>query len=67
MALQRRFDILGARRMLRLPFAAGDGLWQDVQTEDVYGGDELAFVGLPLPVVSGDCQPIAWHLRKLCS
>lgn len=64
MALQKRFDVLSARHMLRLPFAESADLWQDVRTGDVYGGDELAFVGLPLPVVSGDCQPIAWHLRK---
>lgn len=38
--------------------------YQVVGTDSVFGGDELSFVGISIPVsLKGDFQSCVWHLK----
>lgn len=65
LAMQLRHDVLSAHHMLRLPFVETKGLWINEVTGNVYGGDELASIGLPVPVLSGDNKAIVWELKRI--
>ena len=40
--------------------------YQVVGSEKVFGGDELSYVGLSIPVeIKGDFQSFVWHLKEL--
>lgn len=40
--------------------------YQVVGTDKVYGGDELSYVGLSIPVeIKGDFQSYVWHLKEI--
>lgn len=39
--------------------------YQDLNTGETYGGDELMFAGLTIPTLHGDFQSVVWRLRSL--
>ena len=40
--------------------------YQVIGTDQVYGGDELSYVGLSIPAdIRGDFQSYVWHLKEV--
>jgi alpha-galactosidase len=51
---------------LRLKGIDSTKQYQVVGTEKVYGGDELSYVGLSIPIeIKGDFQSFVWHLKEM--
>jgi alpha-galactosidase len=52
--------------VLRLKGIDSTKQYQVVGTEKVFGGDELSYVGLSIPIeIKGDFQSFVWHLKEM--
>lgn len=52
-------------RRLKVKALANDALYEVVETGEVFGGDELMYIGLEIGELTGDYQAKAWTLRKI--
>ena len=64
---QTRYDPLFAHTPVRLPFLEKSVLYRDAASGQLYGGDELAALGLMAPLVKQDDAAFAWELVREAS
>lgn len=61
---QTRYDPLFAHTPVRLSFLDRDGLYRDAASGQLYGGDELATLGLTAPLIKQDDAATVWELIR---
>ena len=64
---QTRYDPLFAHTPVRLPFLEKSALYRDAASGQLYGGDELAHLGLMAPLAKQDDAAFVWELVREAS
>ncbi len=52
-------------RILRLKGLNPDSIYRDMESGNIYGGDELMNAGLSVPFENGDFRGVLWRLQKI--
>ena len=52
-------------KRLKLKALDENSLYEVIETEEVFGGDELMYIGLEIGELIGDYQAKIWTLRKV--
>ena len=62
---QKFYDPIKSHCLFKLNYLNSDFDYYEVNTNKIYGGDELMNVGLSIPLVKNDFHAFEFHLKKV--
>ena len=65
MIFQKYYSPLTYRTQFKIPFLNKDDTYMEMDSKQIVGGDELASIGISIPVVKEDFHVFSYHFIKL--